>query len=214
MSRIGFLHALLVVTFSLCLAWSAEARKRSSSYQGNGFSVRFGEDYGRNTRAEAQRTRPEVRRTRLEGRGTRAEDRSTRTAEPTKVTDADPGRGALNAAIDRLVRACYAASLRRCAAPRLQRRRAFPVSARRTSPRCPGSGSWRRSRRLTLRMQLSPLSRQRCNTSTLASMTSKRRVFSATWCSPRLRLKWSASRSSCRTAAHSEGMRDPIVLLR
>jgi hypothetical protein len=39
-------------------------------------------------------------------------------------------------------------------------------------------------------------------------------VFSATWCSPRLRLKWSASRSSCRTAAHSEGMRDPIVLLR
>jgi len=58
MSRTPILAPLLVLTLSLCLTSSAEARERTWYYQGNGFSVRFGEDDGRLTRAERRRTQP------------------------------------------------------------------------------------------------------------------------------------------------------------
>jgi LTXXQ motif family protein len=96
MWRTGILPALLLLTVSLCLASSAEARKRSWRHYDHGFSVRFGDDHSRN-----------ARRTRIEGRGTRAPDRGTRAAESAEdPTNANPDGRAFGAVIDRLIRAC------------------------------------------------------------------------------------------------------------
>jgi lipoprotein-anchoring transpeptidase ErfK/SrfK len=58
MSRTPILAPVLVLSLSLCLASSAEARERTWYYQGNGFSIQFGEDDGRHARAERRRTEP------------------------------------------------------------------------------------------------------------------------------------------------------------
>ena len=114
MSRSGILPALLVLTLSLCLSSSAEARKRSWYYS-NGFSGPFRDGDSQNTRAEGRRAR-EGRGVQTQGRGNRAAERfgSTRAstgsgtdrAEPVESISAKTGSGSFSSTIDALIRAC------------------------------------------------------------------------------------------------------------
>lgn len=107
---------VLVLMLSICLASSAEARKRAWSYHGNGFSVRFGEGDSRNTRAEGRRTRVEGRGARAGERGNRAAESSenarastgpgSRSAETAESVSSRTGSGSFSSTIDRLIRAC------------------------------------------------------------------------------------------------------------
>jgi LTXXQ motif family protein len=92
MTRTGTLAVLLVVTLILCLASSAEARKRRGHHRGYDYSAVFTDDHRRPTRAQ--------------NRDRRTEGRSTPAAEPAAVANANVSGGPFTGVIDALVRAC------------------------------------------------------------------------------------------------------------
>ena len=113
MSRSGVVSALLLLTLSLCLASSAEARKRG--WQSNGFSSPFRGDGRPNARAEGRDTRAEGRGARAGDRGNpAAEDQNARastglgmrSAETADTISSTTGSVSFSSTLDRLIRAC------------------------------------------------------------------------------------------------------------
>jgi LTXXQ motif family protein len=107
-TRTRVLSALFVLALTPCVVSSAEARKwRSWSYEGHGYSARFGFDDRRGARAEGRKSRPERgRQGTSEGLSTSTDGRSTRAVESAEPTNPSTSGGAFGAVIEGLARAC------------------------------------------------------------------------------------------------------------